>query len=81
MPKPTLSDPMPQLVRADLDQMVPTCCTEGQDGFGELWFHQRCHPGARTWTCYDRIDAAIIVVCAECSKEVVRVAVAKEVNP
>jgi len=67
--------PGPVLTRAQMDPM--TCSVEGcdhADHQGGLVMHARCHVESPTWCAYQ--DGVLTVTCAECDREVARIAVA-----
>jgi hypothetical protein len=38
-----------------------------------LYLHSSCHPRSATWTRYEKISETLVITCAKCDKEVVRI--------
>jgi hypothetical protein len=72
--------------REDLDALRCDECDEDDGEDDRVYFHARCHPRGRLWVAYQRgalwVDgsfrardvAMLVVECAVCSEEVLRIA-------
>jgi hypothetical protein len=70
--------PIP-MTRAELNGLGcsdPNCTAD----HSVIYFHQRCHQDAGTWTSFDKTTGVLTVECAECRKPIADILVANSTN-
>jgi hypothetical protein len=65
------------LSQEELDAMRCACCECDDD---VLYFHPRCHDYAKLTVRYERGLGQMVVACAMCDREVMRIAVAETLD-
>lgn len=49
------------------------CQPDGSPGPGIVYFHSDCHPLSPTWTRFESATDELVIECADCEKEVMRI--------
>jgi len=59
------------VTKKDLDEM--RCGNGCTHDHSTLYFHSRCHPKSGTYVRYEKHHAQLIIECAQCEREVLRI--------